>query len=169
MIPLTRLLAFSVLTSASLSLALRVPVADAAPQDPAPRDAAKQVEQEDREAVMRAGLDYVEALYEVKPELIARSVHTDLQKFGFYRRSADEPYRTFPMTYEQLVELAGRWNKSGKQADAESVKKIEVLDLMDQTAVLKVTAVWGVDHMQLGKFDGQWKIRHILWQSHPAD
>ena len=40
---------------------------------------------------------------------------------------------------------------------------------MDTTAVLKVSAVWGVDHMQLGKFDGKWKVLHILWQSHPGD
>ena len=48
-----------------------------------------------------------------------------------------------------------------------SLKKIEVLDLMDTTAVVKVSAVWGVDHMQLAKFDGRWQILHILWQSHP--
>lgn len=122
----------------------------------------------ERAAVVRAGMDYVEAIYDVKPELIVRSVHPELSKFGFYKRGADQPYHGSAMTFEQLKKLAGNWNESGKRANAESVKKVEVLDLMDQTAVLKVTAVWGVDHMQLGKFDGKWQIRNILWQSLPG-
>ena len=122
----------------------------------------------DRAAVVRAGLDYVEAIYDVKPELVERSVHKELSKFGFYRRGDAATYQGSAMTFAQLKKLAGSWNENGERANAESPKKVEVLDLMDQTAVLKVTAVWGVDHMQLGKFDGKWQIRHILWQSSPA-
>jgi hypothetical protein len=33
--------------------------------------------------------------------------------------------------------------------------------------VAKITAQWGIDYMQLAKFDGQWKILNIVWQSHP--
>jgi hypothetical protein len=69
------------------------------------------------------------------------------------------------MTYDQLVALAGSWNKNGNQ-DL-SIKKVEVLDVLDQTAVAKITAQWGIDYMQLAKFDGQWKILNIVWQSHP--
>jgi hypothetical protein len=72
------------------------------------------------------------------------------------------------MTKAQLLELAKKWNAKGDRAGADAVKEVEILDLMDQTAVVKVTAVWGVDHMQLAKFDGTWRIVHILWQSHPA-
>jgi hypothetical protein len=37
------------------------------------------------------------------------------------------------MTYEQLVALAGSWNKD-RTRDT-SIKKVEVLDVLDQTAV----------------------------------
>jgi hypothetical protein len=70
-----------------------------------------------------------------------------------------------PMTYEQLVKLAASWNKDGKRDT--SIKEVAVLDVLDQTAVAKVTASWGIDHMLLGKYDGRWKIVQILWQSHP--
>ena len=123
-------------------------------------------ESADRTAIIRAGLDYVEALYEVKPEFIKRSVHPSLTKLGFYRETKDEAYELSKMNYESLLALAGRWNRSGKRAGPKSLKKVEVLDVMDTTAVLKVSAVWGVDHMQLGKFDGKWQVVHILWQSH---
>jgi hypothetical protein len=70
-----------------------------------------------------------------------------------------------PMTYEQLVKLAGSWNKDGKRDT--TIKEVDVLEVLDQTAVAKVTAMWGIDYMLLGKYDGKWKIVQILWQSHP--
>jgi hypothetical protein len=120
---------------------------------------------QDREAVRQAGLDYVEGVYNVQPERIERSVHPSLVKRGFYKKGATAPYVEMPMTYDQLVNLARTWNKDGKRDT--SVKKVEVLDLLDQTAVVKITASWGIDHMLLGKYDGTWKISLIQWQSPP--
>ena len=119
----------------------------------------------DRAAVLQAATDYVEGIYDVKPDRIQRSVHSSLVKRGFYKKDAATPYTEMPMTYEQLVNLAGTWNKEGKRDT--SIKKVEVLDVLDQTAVAKVTANWGIDYMLLGKYDGTWKITQILWQSHP--
>jgi hypothetical protein len=123
-----------------------------------------QVAQE-REAVRQAGLDYVEGVYNVQPERIERSVHPSLVKRGFYKKDAAAPYVEMPMTYDQLVNLARNWNKDGKRNT--TIKNVEVLDLLDQTAVVKVTASWGIDHMLLGKYDGKWKISLIQWQSPP--
>ena len=119
----------------------------------------------DAAAVKQAALDYVDAIYNVKPELIERSVHPQLVKRGFYKKEAAAPYVEMPMTYEQLLKLAASWNKDGKR-DL-SRKEVVVIEVLDQTAVAKVVANWGVDYMFLGKFDGQWKITQILWQSHP--
>ena len=69
------------------------------------------------------------------------------------------------MTYDQLVTLASNWNREGKQNT--SIKKVEVHEVLDQTATAKVTASWGIDHLQLAKYDGRWKIINILWQAHP--
>jgi len=121
----------------------------------------------DREAVRQAALDYVDGLYKAEPSLIERSVHPGLTKHGFWRKPADtvyEPQTT--MTYQQLVALAEKWNKDGKR-DL-SIKQIEVLDVLDQTAVAKIVANWGIDYMQLAKYEGRWKIVNILWQAHPA-
>jgi hypothetical protein len=123
---------------------------------------------DDREAVRRAALDYVEALYDAEPDRIRRSVHPDLKKYGFYRPADADVYRGSAMTFAQLVELAGSWNRDGSKTTADSPKQVEVLDVLDQTAAAKVTAEWGVDYMQLARFDGEWKILHIVWQSHPS-
>jgi hypothetical protein len=143
--------------AALLTATLLVPLAG-----PAPRDA-------EVDAVHRAVEDYVEALYEVKPELIERSVHPALVKRGMYRPDGTTDYRPpGMMTFAQLVDLAGSWNVGGRQG-SDLAFSIEVHDVMDVTATARLTADWGVDHMQLMKRDGRWQIVHVLWQSHPVE
>ncbi len=117
----------------------------------------------EQDAVRAAALDYVEGIYEVDPSRIERSVHPNLAKRGFYM---DSDYQEYPMNYDQLVELAGKYNKEGKIPE-DAPKEIEILDLLDQTASVKLTAEWGIDYMHLAKYDSKWKIVNVLWQSHP--
>lgn len=120
----------------------------------------------DKAAVHQAALDYLEGIYLVDPTRIERSVHKDLCKRGFWRepsKATYEPQST--MTYAQLMSLAASWNKAGTRDT--KVRKIEVMDVLDQTATAKVTASWGIDHMHLAKYDGRWKIINIVWQAHP--
>lgn len=122
---------------------------------------------DDKKAVERAVLDYVEGVYEMKPDLIRRSVHPELQKIGYWREDKKSPYKPGKMTFEQLVALSKKWNEGGKKAGPDAIKKVEVLDLLDQTAVAKLTAKWGIDYMHLAKYEGKWKIVHVMWQVHP--
>ena len=73
------------------------------------------------------------------------------------------------MTYEQLVELAGKWNSKGRVDAKTAPKEIEIYDVMDQTATVKLSAHWGVDYMHLAKIDGKWMIKNVLWQSYPPE
>jgi hypothetical protein len=121
----------------------------------------------DKEAVRAAAMDYIEALYQAQPDRIARSVHPKLTKLGFAKKQGETTYSEFPMTYDQLVNLAGSWNKDGKRGVDKAPKEVAVYEVLDQTASAKVTAQWGIDYLHLAKFDGQWKIVNILWQAHP--
>jgi hypothetical protein len=121
----------------------------------------------DKEAVRQAVLDYVEGVYEVAPERIERSVHTDLVKRGFYIKKGETAYTFAPMTFAELVNLAKTYNKSGSRVPKDAPKEIVIFDVLDQTAAAKLTAVWGVDYFQLAKYDGKWKIVNILWQTPP--
>ena len=120
---------------------------------------------DDREAVKQAVLDYVEALYEADSSRIERSVHRDLFKLGF-ERDKDGTYKPYRMTYQELYDLAGRWNKTGR-IPKNSKKEIVVFDVADQTASAKLTAWWGIDYLHLAKFDGKWMITDILYQTPP--
>lgn len=120
----------------------------------------------DETAVHQAALDYVEALYEVDSTRIARSVHPDLVKYGYYRR--DGAYRGTPMTYDQLKTLAMNWNRDPQRVHPDSARKrVVVFEVLDKTASAKVDVHWGTDYMHLTKVEGRWMIQQILWQSPP--
>ena len=129
---------------------------------------AQSTEASEKEAVRAAAMDYLDALYQAKPELIARSVHTDLAKRGYYRKQGETQFTNAPMSYQQLFDLAGTWNKDGKRAVDKAPKEVVVFEVLNQTASAKVTALWGIDYMHLAKYDGKWKIVNILWQEPPA-
>ncbi len=122
---------------------------------------------EDVEAVREAVLDYVEGLYEVAPERIERSVHPKLAKLG-WTRDPKGAYREHPLTYEQLVRGARRYNQDG-HVPADAPKEITIYEVLDKTASVKLAAEWGIDYMHLAKLDGKWMILNVLWQSHPQD
>jgi hypothetical protein len=121
----------------------------------------------ERAAVEQAVLDYVEALYRVEPARVERSVHPELTKRGYWIPKDQTAYREGRMTYQQLHDLAGKWNADKHVDPAKAVKEIVVFDVLDQTASAKLVAEWGVDYFHLAKYDGTWKIVNVLWQSPP--
>ena len=120
----------------------------------------------ERDAVKQAVLDYVEGIYEVNPQRIERSVHPDLAKRGFFIKKSETVYSPHIMTFQELVELSKNYNKNGKLAK-DAPKDIVIFDVSDQTASIKLTAVWGIDYMHLAKYEGKWKIINVLWQTPP--
>jgi hypothetical protein len=120
----------------------------------------------DRAAVREAVLDYVNALYNVEPERIGRSVHPELAKRGYSLNKTTGEYVDMKMTFAQLETLAGKWNASRKLRK-DAPKSIVVFEVLDKIATAKLTAEWGVDYFHLAKYDGKWKIVNVLWQSPP--
>jgi hypothetical protein len=120
----------------------------------------------ERAAVERAVADYAEALYDVRPELIERSVHRDLIKRGFFRNDQGEWVEDV-MTWQELHALAGKWNTDRTVTAEQSPWSVRVVDVFDQTATALLSAHWGIDHMQLARYDGRWQIVQVLWQVPP--
>jgi hypothetical protein len=123
----------------------------------------------DAEAVTRAALDYLEGFYEGDADKIRTGVHPDVVKYGFYRSTSAQPYGGTAMSFDDMIALTTRMRESGQTAPEGAVKEVILLDILDQTATVKVVAWWGADYLQLAKYDGEWKILHVLWQSLPAE
>lgn len=133
----------------------------------APLAAGAQTSADDDEGVRAAVADYVDAIYEVRPELIERSVSPDLVKRGYWRSDENQEYREYPMSFDQLHELASSWNADGHLDASSAVREIVLLDVLDKTATAKLVADWGIDYLHLAKIDDRWMIKNILWQSPP--
>ena len=146
-----------------VALALLAP-ATAAAQTPAAARAATPASA-DRKAVERAALDYIEGFYEGDSVKLARAVRPEVVKYGFFHKRGETAYTGEPMTYAEFFSYAKSVRDNKRQAPATAPKKVEVLDVLDQTAAVKVTAFWGTDYMHLARYDGRWMIVHVLWQT----
>jgi hypothetical protein len=123
----------------------------------------------DKAAVRNAVLNYANSAYEVRPDLVERSVHPKLQKIGYVLRDDTKKYRELWMNFYELKELVAGWNKEGRFDAATARRDVKVLDLLDQTAVARLDAEWGIDFFQLAKIDGEWKIMNVIWQTYPPE
>ena len=121
----------------------------------------------DRRAVYNSAMNYVDGIYNVDPDKIAQCVHPDLVKRGFYWKGNEQDYSDLiTVSYSQLVSISKEWNKEGWLPE-DAIKKVEVLDLQEQIAIVKVTAYWGVDYLEIVKTQNGWLILNILWENIP--
>ncbi|MEO5816204.1 MAG: nuclear transport factor 2 family protein [Gemmatimonadaceae bacterium] len=119
----------------------------------------------DRAGITRAALDYVEGFYEGDTAKLVRSIRPDVYKYGFDWLEADKRYAGEQMKWDEILGYARRFREKGRTTPATAPKKVDLLDVMDQTASAKVTAWWGTDYLLLARYDGKWMITHVLWQS----
>ena len=121
----------------------------------------------DTAGVRRAVQDYLEGFYEGDSTKLVRSVRPDVYKYGFSRHRDSTAYRGMQMTWTGFHRYANGVKARGTQPPATAPRKIEIFDVLDQTASAKLTAWWGTDYLLLARYDGRWMITHVLWQSPP--
>ena len=120
----------------------------------------------DSAGARQASLDYLDGFYEGDSTKHVRAIRPEVYKYGFARARDSVRYnRGQQMTWPQFHAFANRVKASGRAPDPKWPRKVELLDVLDQTAATKVTAWWGTDYLLMGKFDGHWMITHVLWQS----
>ena len=116
--------------------------------------------------IERASLDYIEGFYEGDTMKIRRSLHPDLSKYGYSVDKNTGKYKGHAMTHERAMDFSLDVLKDSRWAAPEdAVKKIEILDVQNQIASVKLTVYWGIDYLLLAKYDGKWMITKVLWQA----
>ena len=156
-------------TGLVLLVALVMAAAVFADEPVEPVEPVESVELTDEEGITQAVMNYVNAIYQVKPELVDKSVHTKLQKVGFVPNKAGDGYREMWMTLDELRELAVHWNEDGSLDPATGKAEVKIIAQLDQIAVVRLDAEWGVDFIQLAKIKGTWMIINVVWQTYPAE
>ncbi|MCB0530649.1 MAG: nuclear transport factor 2 family protein [Lewinellaceae bacterium] len=118
----------------------------------------------DSKAVERTLLNYVEGFYEGDTTKLIAAFLPEMNKFGYWKDDKSGAYSGSAMTYREALDFAIRVQEKKRFAKPDAPKVVEVFEVQDQTASGKVTAYWGTDYILLGKYDGVWKIVHVLWQ-----
>ncbi len=132
-----------------------------------------QINAQEKETVLKevtqAAYNYIDTFYKVDTTLAYKSVHKDLRKVGWWFDKKKNAYSDkSEMSFDRLIGLAKRWNAKGDRTNAESPRDVIVLEISDKIAVVKVTAVWGIDYLNMVKTDEGWKSINIVWQSKPT-
>jgi len=118
----------------------------------------------EREGVKRAALDYLEGFYEGDSAKLSRSLRRDLFKYGIYRQRDSTKFLGEHMSYDDAIAYANNFKAKKSTTAASAPREIAILEVLNETAVVKVTAWWGTDYLLLGKFDGRWMISSAIWQ-----
>ena len=121
----------------------------------------------DKEGVRRAALDYLEGFYEGDSAKIVRSVRPNVRKVGYFTPRGATTYEAEEMSYAEMIGYANNFKKNGRATPATAAREVTVGEVNDQTATAKVVAWWGIDYLQLAKYNGKWMIVNVMWQSPP--
>ena len=110
-------------------------------------------------------LDYAEGWYEGNAERMERALHPDLAK-RIVRNDDKGNSRLENMGALTLVQVTRRG--FGKQTPKEQQQKdVTVLDLLENSAMVKLEMRDWIDYMQIGKLNGRWVIVNVLWEMKP--
>lgn len=127
---------------------------------------AQETSYSDKEKIIEASTAYVESIYTVDTVKVYKYVDRELFKKGVYYSKKEKTWSVHPMSFDELVSTAKTYNKKGA-LPKNSPKVVEILDIQEKIANVKIEAIWGIDYLLLMKDEtGNWRITQILWQSY---
>lgn len=124
--------------------------------------------QKDLDDLKAAAQGYIDIFYKGDTLLAYKYVDQSLRKVGWRYRADKQQYsgnRELPFT--AVVDLAKRLKENPLEIPEGTPREVEVLEVNDKIAIVKVTALWGIDYLNFVKIDQEWKIINIVWQSPP--
>lgn len=122
----------------------------------------------DQEKIANAGYLYIDGFYKGDTAKLSESLRPAMFKFGFGYDQKSRAYRPGSrMTFDQAIAFAESVAEKKSFPRADAPREVEILDAMNHTAAIKVTAYWGVDYMLLSRNGDGWMIEQVLWAGVP--
>jgi hypothetical protein len=120
----------------------------------------------DSKNITRAVLDYIESQHKVEPDLMKRGLDRKLAKRTYWK-SKDGSEFIMETDFETMVWVAENYNKDGNKFPSSPKIDIEIFDIENRVASVKLTVEDWIDYMHLYKNENdEWKIINVLWQYH---
>lgn len=120
---------------------------------------------DDLSAIQQTALDFEEGWYQGDADRMARALHPQFVMHHVGIENSSKSVLDQNITAAELIALtrAGR----GKVPPERRTHYITVLDVYQNAATAKIIAWYGVDYLQLAKWNGQWVILSVLWGKNP--
>ncbi|MEO9871612.1 nuclear transport factor 2 family protein [Ekhidna sp.] len=119
---------------------------------------------EDSLEIKKRSLGYLIALEKMKPKLMDTVLNDNLNKITIdYNRIRAKEYGR-ATSKKQMIEFARSWNRSGNRFPKNPTNTIEILDIYNRIATVKIFSDNWVEYLHLIKLDNKWEIMNILWQ-----
>ncbi len=120
----------------------------------------------DNQHIKRAVLDYIESQHNVEPDLMKRGLDKKLAKRTYWK-SKDGSEIIMETDFDTMVWVAENYNKDGNKFSSSPKVDINILDIDNRVASVKLTVDDWIDYMHLYKNENnEWKIINVLWQYH---
>ncbi len=127
---------------------------------PAIADPAWSQAPDERAAIRRTALDYIEGWYEADAARMGRALHQDLVKRIVSSAGGTEQVNT--LTKAQMVAATKKGGGKGRPAATRNIE-VDILDVYRDIASVRTECADFIDYLQLAKSEGQWKIINVLW------
>ena len=116
----------------------------------------------DSTAIGATALDYIEGWYDGNTIRMERALHPHLAK-RFLERLPDGSVR---LTHTSALELVQQVQGGGGSTVPASARRtdVQILDVFQDVASVRVDAHGWIDYMHLAKSNGQWRIVNVLWE-----
>lgn len=121
---------------------------------------------DDRAAIERTALDYVQGWYEGDAERMGRALHPELAKRAYRPDPQTGEPRFRHATREQMVEATRRGGGSDTPA-SQRTYTVTVQDVYGEIASARVESFKYVDYLHLARVAGVWQIVNVLWAATP--
>lgn len=120
----------------------------------------------DNEGIQRAVLNYIESQHKTDPDLMKRSLDKKLAKRTYWKSKEGSEF-IMETDFKTMLSVAENYNKNGDKFPPTPKVDIDILDIDNRAASVKLTADDWIDYMHLYKNDNnEWKIINVLWQYH---
>jgi len=121
---------------------------------------------DDNESIKKTALDYIEGWYAGDAARMERALHPELAKRMI---STDPKTGRSQFNHMGAIALVQRTRAGGgkKTPQDRQLKEVTILDRYNNAAVVKIVASDWIDYLEIGKFNGEWKIINVLWELKP--
>jgi hypothetical protein len=119
----------------------------------------------DSAAIRATALNYVEGWYTGDAARMEKALHPDLAK----RIVQNGPDGVSKLGHQGAETLVGYTrNGGGKNTPpAQQIKDVKILDIFRNTASVRAEMSGWIDYMHIAKWNGEWKIVNVLWETKP--